>query len=417
MPSNIGEETEKELSHRYVRAMERLVDVVQELSMARDLDGIVEIVRHAARDLTGADGATFVLREQDQCYYVDEAAIGPLWKGKRFPLESCISGWAMQNRKPAIIEDIYADDRIPIDAYRPTFVKSLVMVPIRASNPVGAIGTYWAARRSPAPEEVRVLQALADSTSVAMEKVQLYADLERKVADRTVRLQTLNEELEAFAYSVSHDLRAPLRHITGYAEMLREEAGDRLDPDCQRHVDVIVRSAETMKNLIANLLEFSRMSRAKLRRQAVDMNELVEEARREVVRDNPDREIRWVIGTLPGVEGDRAMLKQIWMNFLCNAVKFTRDRDVAEIQIGAAPGDGMIEYAVRDNGAGFDQKSAGKLFRVFERLHDPNEFEGTGIGLALCRRIAARHGGQTRAEGIEDSGATFYFTLPAQTGP
>src|SRR5262249_8448446 len=155
------------------QSMERLVSVVQELSLARNLESIMAIVRHAARELTGADGATFVLRDNGHCYYADEEAIAPLWKGKRFPMEACISGWAMLNRQPAVIEDIYADPRIPAEAYRPTFVKSLAMVPIRSLDPVGAIGTYWAKRRQPRPEEVRILQALANSTSVAMENVQL----------------------------------------------------------------------------------------------------------------------------------------------------------------------------------------------------------------------------------------------------
>ncbi|HZI72761.1 MAG TPA: GAF domain-containing protein, partial [Gemmatimonadales bacterium] len=168
-------------SHWYARAMEKLVAVIQELSLARDLPRIMEIVRRSARELTGADGATFVLRDGEQCHYADEDAIAPLWKGRRFPMTSCISGWAMLNRQAAVIEDIYADPRIPAEAYRPTFVKSLVMVPIRTADPVGAIGNYWAARRKPRPEEVKLLQALADSTSVAMENVQLYAGLERKV--------------------------------------------------------------------------------------------------------------------------------------------------------------------------------------------------------------------------------------------
>ena len=151
--------------------VERLVEVIQRLSLAEDLQDVQEIVRHAARELTGADGATFVLREQDLCYYADEDAISPLWKGKRFPLGDCISGWVMLNGKPAVVPDIYADERIPHEAYRPTFVKSLAMVPIRQIEPLGAIGNYWATTRKPTPNEVTLLQALADSTAVAMESI------------------------------------------------------------------------------------------------------------------------------------------------------------------------------------------------------------------------------------------------------
>ena len=180
---------------RYLAGMERLIGAVQELSLARDLATIQRIVRTTARELTGADGATFVLRDNGYCYYADEDAISPLWKGRRFPIQTCISGWAMLNRKPAVIEDIYRDARIPHEAYRPTFVKSLAMVPIRALDPVGAIGNYWAAIRQPSEQEVRLLQALADSTAVAMENQQVYQELEQRVEARTAELQAANEEI------------------------------------------------------------------------------------------------------------------------------------------------------------------------------------------------------------------------------
>ena len=180
----------------YVHAMEHLVDVVQQLSLARDLPRIMDIVRHAGRELTGADGATFVLRDNGKCYYAEENAIAPLWKGHRFPLETCISGWAMLNRQPAVIRDIYQDPRIPIDAYRPTFVRSLAMVPIRTMDPIGAIGNYWAQIYEPTPEQVKVLQALADVTAIAMENVDVFSNLERLVKKRTAELETANSRLK-----------------------------------------------------------------------------------------------------------------------------------------------------------------------------------------------------------------------------
>ena len=168
--------------------MEELVDAVQALSLARSLPEIQRIVRSAARRLTGADGATFVLRDGTRCFYADEDAISPLWKGERFPMSSCISGWAMTHRRPAVIADIYTDDRIPHDAYRRTFVKSVAMVPIRTAEPIGAIGNYWAEQHEPTGREVALLQALADSTAVAMENVQVYEELERARQETLERL-------------------------------------------------------------------------------------------------------------------------------------------------------------------------------------------------------------------------------------
>ncbi|PKM25419.1 MAG: diguanylate cyclase [Gammaproteobacteria bacterium HGW-Gammaproteobacteria-12] len=174
----------------------RLIRVVQELSMAKDVDRVAEIVRSAARELTGADGATFVLRDGQQCFYRDEDAISPLWKGQRFPLSACISGWAMLNRRAAVIPNIYVDSRIPHEVYRPTFVKSLVMVPIRTLEPIGAIGTYWAESYQASDEQIQLLQALADSTSVALENVQVYAELEQRVEERTAQLAEANRRLQ-----------------------------------------------------------------------------------------------------------------------------------------------------------------------------------------------------------------------------
>jgi diguanylate cyclase (GGDEF)-like protein len=186
-------------SGTYLRGMERLLGAVQELSMARELSQVQQIVRTTARELAGSDGSTFVLRDAGQCYYADEDAIEPLWKGSRFPLEACISGWSMLNRQTAVIEDIYADDRIPHAAYRPTFVKSLAMVPIRSLDPIGAIGNYWADGHVASDDEIRLLQALADATSVAMENIAVYAELEQRVADRTAELELANAEIRVLS--------------------------------------------------------------------------------------------------------------------------------------------------------------------------------------------------------------------------
>lgn len=172
-----------------------LIRVIQQLSFARDLPTVQEIVRHAARSLCGADGATFVLREHGMCYYADEDAIAPLWKGMRFPMEACISGWSMLHRQAAVIPDIYADPRVPSDAYRPTFVKSLAMVPIRSLDPIGAIGVYWATHHEATHRHVQLLQALADTTAVAMENIRIYRELEQRVRERTRELEVANDAI------------------------------------------------------------------------------------------------------------------------------------------------------------------------------------------------------------------------------
>ncbi|GAA2772576.1 sensor domain-containing diguanylate cyclase [Mycolicibacterium pallens] len=179
----------------HTQGMERLLQAVQDLSLARSLADVQAIVRTSARELTGCDGASFVLRDNGYCYYADEDAIAPLWKGSRFPMDSCVSGWAMNHRESVVIPDIYNDERVPTDAYRPTFVKSMVMVPIRKLDPIGAIGNYWAFTRQPTDQEVFLLQALADSTSIAMENVALYSELEQRVRDRTLELEKANEEI------------------------------------------------------------------------------------------------------------------------------------------------------------------------------------------------------------------------------
>ena len=404
----------------YLRAMEHLVTVVQELSLARSVDRITEIVRTAARKLVNADGASFVLRDNNFCYYADEDAIAPLWKGRRFPLETCVSGWVMLNRKVAVIENIYEDPRVPVEAYRPTFVKSMAMVPIRTLQPVGAIGTYWADFRRPRPEELRLLQALADSTAVAMDSVQLYASLEQKVAERTERLQALNEELDSFSHSVSHDLRAPLRHIGGFVDILVRTETERISPTGQRYLKIVSDSTANMNQLIDDILSFSRMGRGELQCQPLDMNELVEQAWQELEPERKDRNITWSVGTLPMTKGDRAMLKQVWLNLLSNAIKYTRPRNSAEIHVSAQVSpqarDGEVEYCVKDNGVGFDMKYVDRLFGVFQRLHHKTEFEGTGIGLANVRRIIQRHGGKIWATSEMEKGAEFRFTLPVGGG-
>jgi light-regulated signal transduction histidine kinase (bacteriophytochrome) len=223
-----------------------------------------------------------------------------------------------------------------------------------------------------------------------------------------------NKELEAFAYSTSHDLRAPLRHVVGYTELLQKNAHSALDEKSRRYVAMVLESAKKMGDLIDDLLAFSKIGRAGTRNTLVDLGDLVREVKKEVEGDANGRKIAWKIGALPSLHGDRAMLRIALVNLLSNAVKFTRTQPQAEIEIGCADArEGEVVVYVRDNGVGFDMQYANKLFGVFQRLHTLEAFEGTGIGLATVQRIVARHGGRVWAEGIVDGGATFYFSALA----
>ena len=226
-------------------------------------------------------------------------------------------------------------------------------------------------------------------------------------------LQAANKELEAFSYSVSHDLRAPLRHIDGYAALLSKAAGEALNDKARRYLQTISDSAKQMGQLIDDLLVFSRMGRQDMLRTTVNLDQLVKTVLHDLRLDLQGRTISWTMHPLPNVLGDPAMLRQVFVNLISNAIKFTATRPEAEIEIGAVTRkSGEAEVFVRDNGVGFDMQYVNKLFGVFQRLHRNDEFEGTGIGLANVRRIIHRHGGQTWAKGAPDEGATFYFSLP-----
>ena len=242
---------------------------------------------------------------------------------------------------------------------------------------------------------------------------QLNLELDRLVLDRTAQLEAVNQELEAFAYSVSHDLRTPLRHMEGFMELLKMKAGVMLDEQSRHYMDAIFESTQRMGQLIDDLLSFSRTGRQAMSFQPVDLDPLVGDIIRELKPDTTGRNIDWRMGDLPVVSGDAALLRIALVNLIANALKFTRPRQEAQIEIGSLPGqEAELVIYVRDNGVGFDMAYGDKLFGVFQRLHRADEFEGTGIGLANVRRIIARHGGRAWAEGASDQGAAFFFSLP-----
>lgn len=393
-------------------ATERLVEVAQELSMARDLAGITAIVRHAARELTGADGATFVLREGELCFYADEEAIAPLWKGHRFPMGACISGWTMLHAEAAVVEDIYADERIPHDAYRPTFVASLAMVPIRTAAPVGAIGNYWAKRHRATDGEVKLLRALADLTSVAMENVQLYAALE-------TRLREVQEAVKArdeFISIAAHELRTPLTAMLLQLQRLQELSSDGASGERTRLTESAARSVAAARRfaaLVDGLLDASRLERGRLE---LDLEEFdLREAAREVLdRFAPTaRRARCELSVVAPepVRGrwDRLRIEHVLTHLMSNALKYGAGRPI-HIRLEAQQSTAHVE--VRDHGAGIAPETAGKIFERFGRSGAINHYAGLGLGLYLAREVVEAHGGTIRFESACGEGCTFIIDLP-----
>jgi signal transduction histidine kinase len=237
-------------------------------------------------------------------------------------------------------------------------------------------------------------------------------NLEQKIKDRTAQLESVNRELEGFSYSVSHDLRAPLRAIIGYAAILEEDYADKLDDEARRITAIIKSNTTKMGQLIDDLLAFSRMSRQDMAKARIDMSEVVTEVKDSLAAQFDFNRIHWKIEPLPVVPANANMIRQVWINLISNAIKYSSKREVSQVEIGTFPQNGHTVFFVRDNGAGFNQQYAEKLFKVFQRLHSATEYEGTGIGLALVEKIVSKQGGSVWAEGEEDKGACFYFSLP-----
>lgn len=403
-PTSINSNVESEY---YKAAIEQLIGIIQQLSHTRKMEEVVNIVRQAARNLTGADGATFVLRDGDQCYYVEENAIGPLWKGSRFSMTACISGWAMLNKKAAVIPDIYKDDRIPLDAYRPTFVKSLAMVPIRRENPIGAIGNYWASVHEVSDVELKILQALADTVSVAIENVQHYEQLQATIEE----LAASNNELNRFAWVASHDLQEPLRTIAMQLDMLQLRHGQELTCTSQEYVNRASQAAMRMRELIPDLLLHAQLEK-KENFSPVSLEDAVYKATQNLHAMIEENNVKIRCDDLPWVLGNSKLLMLLFQNLFVNSIKFRAQDRKPEIIISYKQDENKSLICVRDNGIGIEPEYCEAVFELFYRMHPQDIYPGSGIGLATCRKIAKLHNGNVWLESKPGMGTQAFIQIP-----
>ncbi|MEA1651875.1 ATP-binding protein [Nitrospirillum sp. BR 11164] len=423
-----------------------LVDLVQALSFCRDVPSVMAVVRMAARALSGADGVTFVLRDGDLCHYADEDAIGPLWKGRRFPLSTCISGWVMLNRQPAVIADIYQDDRIPHDAYRPTFVKSLVMVPVRADEPVAAIGAYWATVRMPKAEEVALLQAVAHSTAVALTNVQLYESLRAAVAESQARAdeaERANRAKSVFLAAISHDLRQPLQTMRLYHNMLSERAANgraavaagagglpnaapanglatALD---RKLIGGMGEALSAGEELLRALLDVSVLDAGTVAVNAQRFGleamvaGLVSAVRGDAEKAGVDIRLRTAAKTGPQAalevaDTDPVLLKCVLRNLLTNAIRYT-GRGGRVLVSTRRRGRSML-VQVWDTGVGIAADQLGTVFEDFVQLNNPerDRTKGLGLGLGIVRRMARLLGTSVTVRSRPGRGSVFSVLVP-----
>ena len=370
----------------------------------------MSVVRKAARELTGADGATFVLRDEDKCFYAEEDAISPLWRGQRFPMKSCISGWVMMNASSVMIEDIYADPRIPADAYRPTFVKSLAMVPIRKEKPIGAIGNYWAVQRKTTERELTLLQALADATSVALENVDLY----RQLQDKITALERSNSELDRFVWISSHDLKSPLRAIHHISEWIESDMAAQLTDESRENFAKMHQRIQRMDKLLNDLLEYAKLDHAAREEteRLVDGNTLLEEILQFIYV--PKGFSIQASEEFSRVTVPFGPMHRIFCNLLDNAIKH-HDGKAGNIKIDVKDAGSHYSFTVTDDGPGIPIPYREKIFEVFQTLKPRDVVEGSGMGLALVKKMLQGYG-EICVDDAKPRGAIFRFTWPKPLG-
>lgn len=397
-----------------------LVQAVQKLSLSRDMDTVMFIVRTTARKISGADGATFVLRENDKCYYADEDAISPLWKGQRFSIHTCISGWAMLHKQSVVIEDIYNDSRIPINTYRPTFVKSLVTVPIRSiDDPIGAIGAYWAHHYVPTEDQVILLQSLADITAVTLENIKVYNELEERVKERTRELiNSLNREKELsamrrhFFSMASHEFKTPLTNILTSTSLLESYNNEgQLAEKRAKHIKRITSSSQHLVDMVNDFLAAEKIEQGKtdiifewfnikrfIRAIMDQMESCVKKGQRLEYTHTGDSYILQ----------DRNTLRIVLLNLLTNASKYSGENKPIEICTEVKAD--TITIKVQDHGMGIPKEDQPSIFNNFFRAGNTTGIQGTGLGLHIVKSYMELLNGTVHFKSRHKQGTTFTIT-------
>jgi PAS domain S-box-containing protein len=440
----------KESTHRQAW-LSSILEINKRIALSANMPSLLARIAAEATQLVQADGTMVRVRRGDDLVATAETCHGTvILANSTLRLGEGVAGMAALEQRVILTPDIQAEP-LALPAYKRQAmalgIASLVTLPICGSH--GVVGTLHVTSRRPRvfnADEITALSRYAEQAAIAIEQAQLVGavqqrqveleqanvalrgeiaarqhaedairqlntQLEQRVVERTAQIEAANKELEAFSYSVSHDLRAPLRAVDGFARILLEDYAPRLDGEVQRYLSLVRHGTQRMGRLIDDLLTFARVSRRPLSKRLVRLDELAHQVLDDLRHEYDGRQVEVVIGRLSPCQADPVLLKQVLTNLLANALKFTRQQQVARIEVGWCETHGAAAYFVRDNGVGFDMRYAGKLFGVFQRLHRMEDYEGTGVGLALVQRIIHRHGGRVWAEAAVGRGATVYFTL------
>lgn len=410
----------EDLLRRQAQRLRALQEIDRAILLAQSPDAIVKAALGHIRQLIPYRRANVAVYDFERCegelFAVESLTEVSLGEGMRVPFEAFGDIDALRRGVVNRVDDAMLVAQTPvIQALRAEGLRSWVNVPLLSqSELIGSLNLGWDTSGGCSADDLGVAEDVANSVAIAIHQARLHQQARRHTAELEERVAERTADLESFSYSVSHDLRAPLRAIDGFSRVVLEEYGARLDPEGTRLLEVIRTSTATMGQLIDDLLAFSRARRRDMQPATVDTVEVVHSVFDELLATNTGCRARLHVGALPAVRGDAAMIRQLLMNLLSNALKFTRCREEAVIEVGSRLWDDQIAFYVKDNGVGFDMRHASKLFGVFQRLHRADEFEGTGVGLAIVHRIVQRHSGRVWAESRLGEGATFYFTLPLE---